>query len=69
MQIKICIGYHRTLEKLKCGYDVRIPIKMKGNLFIITSPSGGGKGTLIKRVLPNIEDLSYSVSFTTREKT
>ena len=41
---------------------------MKGNLFIITSPSGGGKGTLIKRVLPTIENLSYSVSFTTREK-
>lgn len=39
---------------------------MKGNLFIITSPSGGGKGTLIARVLPLIENLSYSVSFTTR---
>lgn len=39
---------------------------MKGNLFIITSPSGGGKGTLIKRVLPTIENLSYSVSYTTR---
>ncbi len=41
---------------------------MKGNLFIITSPSGGGKGTLIKRVLPTIENLSYSVSFTTRKQ-
>ena len=40
---------------------------MKGNLFIITSPSGGGKGTLIKRVLPRIKNLSYSVSYTTRE--
>ncbi|MGI8669064.1 MAG: guanylate kinase [Aridibacter sp.] len=40
---------------------------MKGNLFIITSPSGGGKGTLIKRVLPTIENLSYSVSYTTRK--
>ncbi|MGI8542738.1 MAG: guanylate kinase [Aridibacter sp.] len=41
---------------------------MKGNLFIITSPSGGGKGTLIKKVLPTIENLSYSVSYTTRNK-
>jgi guanylate kinase len=41
---------------------------MKGNLFIITSPSGGGKGTLIKRVLPTVENLSYSVSYTTRDK-
>ena len=39
---------------------------MKGNLFIITSPSGGGKGTLIRRVLPTVENLSYSVSYTTR---
>jgi len=41
---------------------------MKGNLFIITSPSGGGKGTLIKRVLSTIPNLSYSVSYTTRER-
>lgn len=40
---------------------------MKGNVFIITSPSGGGKGTLIKRVLPKIENLKYSVSYTTRQ--
>ncbi len=40
---------------------------MNGNLFIITSPSGGGKGTLIKRVLSEVKKLSYSVSFTTRE--
>lgn len=40
---------------------------MKGSLFIITSPSGGGKGTLIKEVLPRIKNLSYSVSYTTRE--
>lgn len=41
---------------------------MKGNLFIISSPSGGGKGTLIKHVL-NIDDaIRYSVSFTTRRR-
>src|SRR5262244_676037 len=39
---------------------------MKGNLIIISSPSGGGKGTLIKEVLESIPDLGYSVSFTTR---
>lgn len=41
---------------------------MKGILFIITSPSGGGKGTLIKNVLPLIDNLSYSVSYTTRKQ-
>lgn len=40
---------------------------MKGNLIIISSPSGGGKGTLIKRVLQVLPNIGYSISFTTRE--
>ena len=40
---------------------------MIGNLIIISSPSGGGKGTLIKEVLKNVPHIGYSVSFTTRE--
>ncbi len=40
---------------------------MKGNLIIISSPSGGGKGTLIKRVLQTMANIGYSISFTTRE--
>ncbi len=39
---------------------------MKGNLIIISSPSGGGKGTLIKEVLAAVPDVGYSVSLTTR---
>jgi guanylate kinase len=39
---------------------------MKGRLIIISSPSGGGKGTLIKEVLDSVPDLGYSVSHTTR---
>ena len=39
---------------------------MKGNLIIISSPSGGGKGTLIKEVLKIVPHIGYSVSFTTR---
>jgi guanylate kinase len=39
----------------------------KGNLIIISSPSGGGKGTLIKEVLKIVPNIGYSVSFTTRE--
>jgi guanylate kinase len=41
---------------------------MNGNLFIITSPSGGGKGTLIREVLRTTANVGYSVSFTTRGK-
>ena len=38
----------------------------RGILFVVSSPSGGGKGTLIQRVLNKVLNLSYSVSFTTR---
>jgi len=40
---------------------------MKGNLIIVSSPSGGGKGTLIKGVLKIVPNIGYSISFTTRE--
>lgn len=39
---------------------------MKGKLIIISSPSGGGKGTLIKEVRGMLPELGYSVSHTTR---
>lgn len=39
---------------------------MKGTLIIISSPSGGGKGTLIKELLASVPHLGYSVSLTTR---
>ena len=39
---------------------------MKGNLIIISSPSGGGKGTLIKEILQTTANIGYSVSYTTR---
>jgi len=39
---------------------------MKGRLIIISSPSGGGKGTLIKEVLDSVPNLGYSISYTTR---
>jgi guanylate kinase len=35
-------------------------------LFVVSSPSGGGKGTIIRHVLEVVPNLSYSVSFTTR---
>jgi guanylate kinase len=40
--------------------------RVRGILFVVSSPSGGGKGTLIQRVLKKGLNLSYSVSFTTR---
>jgi len=38
----------------------------RGILFVVSSPSGGGKGSLISRVLNGSPSLSYSVSYSTR---
>ena len=38
----------------------------RGMLIVVSSPSGGGKGTLIDRVLQTVPGVSYSVSYTTR---
>jgi guanylate kinase len=35
-------------------------------LIVVSSPSGGGKGTLIDRVRKTVPGVSYSVSYTTR---
>lgn len=42
-------------------------ITAPGMLIVVSSPSGGGKGTLIRRVLNSVPKLGYSVSFTTRD--
>jgi guanylate kinase len=38
----------------------------EGHLFIISGPSGAGKGTLVKELLPRVPDVWVSVSATTR---
>jgi guanylate kinase len=38
----------------------------RGILFVISSPSGGGKGTLIRRLRESVPGVGYSVSRTTR---
>ncbi|MDT8284241.1 MAG: guanylate kinase [Thermovirgaceae bacterium] len=38
----------------------------RGHLFVISGPSGVGKGTLRKRLFGIIKDLEYSISCTTR---
>ncbi len=38
----------------------------KGTLFVVSAPSGGGKGTILKRVFNDDDKVFYSVSSTTR---
>jgi guanylate kinase len=38
----------------------------RGDLFVISAPSGTGKTTLVKQLLERLPDLDFSVSYTTR---
>ncbi|MCS7253407.1 MAG: guanylate kinase [Armatimonadota bacterium] len=38
----------------------------RGRLFVVSGPSGVGKGTLLKLVLPTLPNVLYSISVTTR---
>ncbi len=37
-----------------------------GTLFVVSAPSGAGKGTLIRRALDELDGIAFSVSWTTR---
>lgn len=37
-----------------------------GQLFVLSAPSGTGKTTLCRRILPKLENMLFSVSYTTR---
>ena len=41
-------------------------MKRKGIIFVISSPSGGGKTTICRRILKESPELSYSISATSR---
>lgn len=43
-----------------------LPVKRRGLLFILSSPSGAGKTTITRALLENDKQLSVSVSVTTR---
>ena len=40
----------------------------KGNIFVISAPSGTGKTTIVRRILTDYPELVFSVSATTRKK-
>ena len=54
------------VKELEPATQITNAPKPQGTLFVVSSPSGGGKGTIIRHVLDVVGNLSYSVSFTTR---
>lgn len=42
--------------------------KVSGSLFIVAAPSGGGKTSLVRKLVESLEDIVVSISHTTRKK-
>jgi len=43
-------------------------MKQSANLFVVASPSGGGKTSLVKGLLDKLDDIEVSISHTTRQQ-
>ncbi len=42
------------------------PVARRGNLIVISAPSGAGKTTLVRRLLASVRGIRFSISHTTR---
>ncbi|MCX7794697.1 MAG: guanylate kinase [Thermodesulfovibrionales bacterium] len=42
-------------------------MKLRGNLIVVSAPSGAGKTTLCSAVLKSLERIAFSISYTTRK--
>ena len=49
-----------------CGVDRRKRDAERGNLIVVSAPSGAGKSSLVERALKQDKRLRYSISYTTR---
>lgn len=43
-----------------------LELKNRGTMFIISAPSGGGKSTVLKEAMKDIDNIEHSISVTTR---
>jgi len=55
-------GNNQKTEDGRCPASGR-----KGNLFVISAPSGAGKTTLCKELLKHFKEIRFSISHTTRQ--
>jgi len=59
-------GFLSFISKVDTRYEIGDKRENRGLLFIVSGPSGVGKGTIREKVFEVFPDLKYSVSVTTR---
>src|SRR5205807_424865 len=67
-RLRNCANKCKMLSELTNAEDSKASAVAggRGMLIVVSSPSGGGKGTLIDRVLKTVPGVSFSISYTTR---
>lgn len=63
-EIRVIAGSEEIKDKRGKGMNF---VRKKGNLIIISGPSGVGKGTVCRALLANCQDITLSISATTRK--
>lgn len=54
--------------KARYNTNMDVPLKRRGLMFVLSSPSGAGKTTITRALLKNNPDLVISISATTRQR-
>lgn len=63
------MNVQNNLMDPSCSADIREKAtKRRGNLIVLSGPSGVGKDTVVARVLEQVAEMSRSVSVTTRKR-
>ena len=57
-----------TLCSARKNRSISLMPSIKGKVFVITGPSGVGKGTAVEQVLKKVDNIYLSISATTRSK-
>ncbi len=66
--LDIVHSIRNTLCSARKNRSISLMPAIKGKVFVITGPSGVGKGTVVEQVLKKVDNIYLSISATTRSK-
>ena len=66
--LDIVHSIRNTLCSARKNRSISLMPSIKGKVFVITGPSGVGKGTAVEQVLKKVDNIYLSISATTRSK-